>query len=200
MDWPTVYLILGGIAIIGVLVVGGTVTVKGLSVNTQGFLHWLRRASEEKGATAAAAQVPTSRQPINPKPRRLWRRLWVKVPRATIAWVDDKPLNNQFERLAFASAGIFCDSYTTNDDTLKALGRARYDLVISDIGRGGQAETGWDLLAEVKRQHSDMPFVFYTMGITDELRSKAQANGATGITETPDELARLVLDLISRRA
>lgn len=191
MDWMTVVLILGILAIVGVLVIGGKAKVSkdSIAVDTPGFLHWLRKAREERGTSGS-----TPAQPVDPKPKQ---RL-LKLPRATIVWADDKPLNNQFERLAFASAGIFCDSYTTNDDTKKALDRAKYDLVISDIGRDGRAETGWDLLPDVKRRN--IPFVFYTMGITDELQSEAKAEGAAGITENPDELTQLVFDLIARRA
>jgi CheY-like chemotaxis protein len=191
VDWPTVTLILGVLAILGVLIVGGTASVsKGkLEVNSDGFMHWLHKAKEEKGQILTAPV-----RPVNPRPTR---RL-LKLPRATIAWVDDKPLNNVFERRALASAGIFCDSYTWNDEALAALEWVKYDLVISDIGREGRSETGWDLLTRVKEKHADIPFVFYTMGITENLRSEAMAQGAAGITETPDALAQLVLDLVAK--
>jgi hypothetical protein len=41
VDWPTVTLILGVLAILGVLIVGGTASVsKGkLEVNSDGFMH-----------------------------------------------------------------------------------------------------------------------------------------------------------------
>lgn len=152
-------------------------------------MHWLHKAKEEKGEPVTAPV-----QPVNPRPTQ---RL-LTLPRAAIAWVDDKPLNNVFERQAFASAGIFCDSYTSNNEALTALDWVKYDLVISDIGREGRSETGWDLLAQVKEKHADIPFVFYTMGITEDIQSEAMAQGAAGITETPDGLAQLVLDLVSK--
>ena len=68
--------------------------------------------------------------------------------------------------------------------------------MISDIKRSGRDETGWDLLADVKEHHPELPFIFYTMGITNERRSEAGARGAAGITASPVELARLVFSLI----
>jgi hypothetical protein len=123
MDWPTVILILGILAIVGVLIVGGRASVSKegtIEINSQGFMHWLQKANVEKGA-AETAPV----QFINPQPTQQN----IKLPRATIAWVDDEPLNNVFERQAFASAGIFCDSYTSNDEALQALDWVKYDLV-----------------------------------------------------------------------
>jgi len=191
MDWATVTLILGILAVVGILIVGGRASIsKGkLEIDTRGFMHWLRKAKEEKGEPATSPV-----KPVNPLPTQ---RL-IKLPRATIVWVDDKPLNNVFERQAFASAGIFCDSYTSNDEALTALDLMKYDLVISDIGRKGRTETGWDLLVQVKERHADIPFIFYTMGITEDVQSEAIAKGAAGITERPDDLAQLVLNLISK--
>jgi hypothetical protein len=100
VDWPTVTLILGMLAILGLLIVGGTASVsKGrLEVNSDGFMYWLHKAKEERGQVVTAPV-----QPVNPQPMQ---RL-LKLPGATIAWVDDKPLNNVFERRALASAGIY---------------------------------------------------------------------------------------------
>ncbi len=192
MDWATVTLILGILTIVGILIIGGNATIsKGsITIDTSGFLEWLRKAKDEKGIS-----TPAPVKQVDPLPTQKIG----KLPRATIAWVDDKPLNNVFERRAFASAGIFCDTYTTNIDALNALGLMKYDLIISDIGRKGVAETGWDLLSLVRKKYATIPFIFYTMGLTDQVKSDATKKGASGIAENPNELAQTVLDLITNR-
>jgi hypothetical protein len=56
-------------------------------------------------------------------------------PVGRVLWFDDEPVNDILERDAFARAGIACDSYTNNNDGLKALSIMHYDLVVSDIDR-----------------------------------------------------------------
>ncbi len=200
MNSATVTLILGILVIVAVAFMGGRASIKGVfEIDTPGLIHWLLKAKEEKGQPVTSPAESVNPLPTQPLIQRLIQQpTKIKLPRATIVWADDKPLNNVFERQAFASMGILCDSYTSNDEALTALDRVKYDLVVSDIGRKGRAETGWDLLAQVKKGHADTPFIFYTMGITEDIRSKAIANGAAGITETPDDLAQLVLNLISK--
>lgn len=196
MEWPMVILVLGILALLAILIAGGNFRLGAgggeLSVNTVGILENLRRANETKSGTDNTLAPAAPAFDPHLKQRR------AKLPLATILWVDDEPLNNIFERQAFANAGIFCDSYTTNTEALEALNSTHYDVIISDIGRGSGAETGWELLAKVKRSHAEIPFVFYTFKVDEEKRSKARNGGAYAITELPDELARVLFDLISR--
>jgi CheY-like chemotaxis protein len=187
-----VALILGSILVVGILILGAriTITKEGVVIDPKSVLDWLRKANEEKGVTANT-QITALETRISFEPRKLP----IRLPRSIIIWVDDHPLNNQFERLAFASAGIFCDSYTANAEAINAIKRQKPDLVISDIARDERSESGWDLLAEIKREFPNIPFVFYTMGVTAELRSEAHNRGAAGIFELPDELTARVLEL-----
>ncbi len=122
------------------------------------------------------------------------RNLQIKLPLASILWVDDHPLSNFWERRAFANLGIYTDSYTTNDDALEALNRAGadYHLIISDIRRDQSSETGLDLLKKVQERRLKIPFVFYI----GERPSPSIPTGAFGITNRPDELVRLVADAL----
>ena len=58
MDWPIVVLILGVLAIIGVVIVGGRakVTQRGVEIDTPGFLKWLQKASEDKNTSITLAE------------------------------------------------------------------------------------------------------------------------------------------------
>ena len=194
MDRLTVLLILGLVGLILVALVGGRIVIgpKGLQFNSQGLLDYLNRAREEKGMTSSGAS--SSRQgDFIQRTTRISRSL----PAATILWVDDKPLNNLFERRAFAALGIFCDSYTTNADALAALRTNGYDLIISDIGRGDSPETGWHLLDEVRYTETQVPFVFYTMGVNASVKAEASARGASSVEQAPDQLIDTVLSLLS---
>jgi hypothetical protein len=136
MDWPIVILILGIVAIIGVLLVGGTSSAnqKGVVVKTDGLLSILLELSKKNASQASApAELKQTAARINALADPLARTL----PRATILWVGDQPLNNLLERRVFAGLGIYCDAYTNNAEALKSLRTSTYDLVLSDIGRGG---------------------------------------------------------------
>ena len=107
MDWPTVIFILGILAIVSIVIIGGKAKVSktGVEVDTPGFLDWLQKAKAAKGAANLPPEAITAATPINPKPVQPG----VKLPRAAILWIDDNPLNNINERFAFASVGVFCD-------------------------------------------------------------------------------------------
>lgn len=193
MDWPTAFLILGVLAIIGVVIVGGRakVTKEGVEIDTPGFLKWVQKASEDKNTS-----ITLDESELAPKAITTQQQL----PLATVMWVDDLPIRNHYERRALASRGVFCDSYTCNKEAMTALRRGDYDLVISDIGRGQSTETGWDLLAAVRYKFPTIPFVFYTIGIDDRMRQQAAEGGANGIVEVPDKLMQLVFGLLNNAA
>jgi len=189
VSWPTVILTLGVIGLLVVAFVGGKATVNkdGVKIDTRGYLAWLLRAQEAKKPHSKFSTEIAKPQSVDPQQ---------KLPRAIILWVDDNTLNNIFERRALASVGIYADSYTNNADALRAMHQLSYDLVISDIGREQGSETGWDLLDVIRKESSQIPFLFYTSGIDDQLRARATAKGATAVTEDPQELSRLIFQCL----
>lgn len=212
MDWPIVVLILGLVAIVAVTLVGGRMkaTKEGMEYEAKGLLEWwLARAREQKGGPPA----PAADAADDGKQRDLHRGRQARgqsrssatladavvkargttIPRARVLWVDDHPLNNLFERQALASMGVFADSYTSNHDAEEAMGLGVFDLVISDIGRDGANETGWDLLRIFRQRWPSVPFVFYVGDDRREQRDLAVQQGATGLTAKPDELMHLVV-------
>ncbi|HYH78735.1 MAG TPA: response regulator [Longimicrobium sp.] len=207
MDWPTVVLILGVLAIVAAALVGGRVKANkdGIEYDTEGLLKWLLRAEQEKGvAPPAAAEYAASAQPAQAPPAR------VEVERAVsrlgrprvrrVLWVDDHPLNNVFERQALASLGIFTDSYTSNAEARAAMEAAGYDLVISDVSRDSGMESGWDLLADFRAHWPRVPFIFYAGNPGGERSERAAREGAQGITAFPNELLALVSKALSTTA
>jgi len=180
--WLIIGLSIG--AFIAWLVFGGKlkVTKEGFEVEIEGVLGYLREAAKRKGTV----------KPDEVMVRRELYAIRRKLPTLKVLWVDDNPTWNLFERLAFASAGVFIDSYTNNGDAISVLEAGGFELVISDLNRTGKTETGWELLNELRRLRPKMPFVFYVSHIDDEIRERVQKLGAD-ITNDPAQLVQLVL-------
>ena len=189
MEWSTVVFVLGLIALLAAIVLGGKVAIgkDKIELDTPGFLKWMEKARTEKKQPAP---------PVVADPATLPKQ---RIPRARVMWVDDHPANNVYERQALASVGIFADSYTTNGEALKAMRMAPYDLIVSDITRDDGSSSGWDLLEEIRRPHPRIPFFFYVGQADESRRQEAARRGASGITTMPDELLRMVFSAVAAK-
>jgi hypothetical protein len=114
---------------------------------------------------------------------------------ARILWVDDKPARNLPERKVLRSLGIMIDLAQSSSDGMKALGRADYDLVISNLRRDDRPTEGREFLVGMRAAKHAEPVVFY---IFDFDPSRGTPGDAVGITDRPDELVHLVLDGLER--
>lgn len=115
---------------------------------------------------------------------------------AKFLWVDDFPENNLNERQMFQQLGAVIDLGKSTDEALDILHRAEYDLVISDMARDDCPTAGLDLLTKLRVNRNRTPLIFY-LGVIDE--TKGVPVGAFGLTNRPDELLHLTLDLLARR-
>lgn len=138
-------------------------------------------------------EVPTEEKE---KAIRRAKKNQVLFKRAKFLWVDDIPENNRNERQMFQQLGAVIDLSKSTDNALEILGRAEYDLVISDMTRDGCPTAGLDLLARVRANRNRTPLVFY-LGVIDE--TKGVPAGAFGLTNRPDELLHLTFDVLARR-
>ena len=110
----------------------------------------------------------------------------------TILWVDDRPNNNIYERNAFENIGYkFVLAQSTNE-ALSLLSRKKYVAIISDMGRREGEKEGYVLLKEVRKKDKQIPFFIYAGSNLLEHKIEAQAKGAQGCTNRPDELIDLV--------
>ena len=82
-----------------------------------------------------------------------------------------------------------------SDEGFDALGRADYDLIISNMNRDGNSDEGARFLARVRAAGYSEPVVFYILNLTP---SRETPGDAVGITNRPDELVHLVLDGLER--
>lgn len=114
---------------------------------------------------------------------------------ARILWVDDIPENNTYERRILLSLGIFVDLVTTSTEALSKLSQKNYDAVISDMDRDGVPDEGLRFLAKMRKRNLYRPTIFY-IGRFDPDRGIPPH--AFGMTDRPDHLLHLVLDVLER--
>lgn len=149
------------------------------------FRNTLEQAVESRQQTVPAVDLGHAS-------RRLARS--VELMRdARILWVDDEPENNRPEVSLFQDAGARVDIATTSEAALGALRRKSYDVIISDIARGDEADAGLILAGQLASDARSPPLIFYVDNV-----QKPVPPAAFGITRRPDELLHLVLDVLAR--
>jgi CheY-like chemotaxis protein len=113
-----------------------------------------------------------------------------------LLWVDDRPLNNVYERNIMERLGATLALATSTDGALEKVHQGRYDVIISDMGRrekhGYAARAGYDLLDKLRRADIMTPFIIYATSNAPEHRAEANRRGALGSTNNPQELLHLV--------
>ena len=114
---------------------------------------------------------------------------------ARILWVDDVPQNNEWERLTLRHLGTHVTSVTRTETALECLGAEPYHLIISDISRQDLHREGIDALPRLSAAAPATAVVFY-VGHVDH--SAGVPTGSFGITNRPDELLHLVMDVLER--
>lgn len=112
---------------------------------------------------------------------------------ARILWVDDRPEGIQGECRLIENAGARVRRVTSSDAALEELDKHRYDLVISDIQRGDQADAGIKFGETLAKRTCPPPLIFYVGSL-----QKPVPVTAFGITNLPSELLHLVVDSLSR--
>ncbi|MEJ2207065.1 MAG: response regulator [Gemmatimonadota bacterium] len=115
---------------------------------------------------------------------------------ARILWIDDHPEWIEWERRMLERLEIEVTTAANTGRALKELGADSYDLILSDIARGSRRDEGVAALPNLRSVAPDTPVIFY-VGAVDEGRGLPP--GSAGITNQPDELLHLVLDVLERR-
>jgi CheY-like chemotaxis protein len=115
---------------------------------------------------------------------------------STVLWVDDKPINNTYERKALQALGIQFTISKSTENALEKLKEKNYDLIISDMGRPPDQKAGYTLLEKVKAMHITTPFIIYAGSKRPEHIAEARRRGAFGTTNDPQELFELVISAL----
>jgi CheY-like chemotaxis protein len=109
----------------------------------------------------------------------------------SILWVDNQPMNNTYEANVLKRLGASILFARSNDEAEAHLKQDRFDLVISDIGRGLQRDAGYNLLEHIRSSHRRLPVIFYTGNAANA--DSARVREAYGVTNTPGDLINLVV-------
>jgi CheY-like chemotaxis protein len=95
-----------------------------------------------------------------------------------ILWVDDNPTNNELAVRALEKFGLDIEQATTTAAAVTAFQRRKFDLVISDMGRGDDMRAGYGLLKLLRDHGSQLPFFIFAGSDKPEFRREAAERGA----------------------
>ena len=95
-----------------------------------------------------------------------------------ILWVDDNPVNNELAVRALRKFGLDIEQETSTEAAMAAFQRRKFDLVISDMGRGSDMRAGYGLLQLLRDGGSEVPFFIFAGSDTPEFRREAAERGA----------------------
>ena len=121
---------------------------------------------------------------------------------ATILWVDDHPANNEREVEEFRRKRIAVHLAKSTDDAMKLLAMHRYELVVSDLGRGEDRLAGIKMADILRDRGSSVPIIIYTMRPADKAGQIAQRElvksaGVNDLAVTPQEVRQKVLNRVN---
>ena len=205
--WPclTVYVIVRfGSLISDFLAHLGSITLRG-----GGFEATATRRSQAAAALAAASVIWPTEDPTRAATAHaakeavltisdLTQAEIARIANARILWVDDEPDNNINERQALEAFGVRFVLATSTDRALAEAAVQRFDVIVSDMARGGDQRAGYTLLDALKERGDRTPFIIYASSRRPEHVADARARGAFGCTNRATELFDLVIAAIDR--
>lgn len=117
------------------------------------------------------------------------------LQRAKILWVDDVPDNNFNEIKMLHQLRTDVTTARSTDEAVALMEKQTFDIVLSDLKRGDDDLAGLTMLGRLKDSHPGLPVIFY-VGEYDPARGTPPF--AFGLTNRPDEMLHLVLDILER--
>ena len=119
--------------------------------------------------------------------------------RNRVLWVDDRPSNNEAIIDLHRAQGVEFDLALNTGQALELLGKKEYDLIISDIGRGSEADAGIRMLREIKHHFSTAPpvLIFSSTGAVRRFGEIAQKEGALLVTYSTRDLIGKMTEILN---
>lgn len=178
--------------------------IESLSVGP--FSFRMKEEAIEATATAARAwqsQIGGSKVDI-PRLRATVERAFVpttleNLTGKSILWVDDNPTNNELAVRALTKFNLDIEQVTSTEAALTAFERGKFDLVISDMGRGTDMRAGYELLKLLRDRGSKVPFFIFSGSDTPKFRREAAERGAQLSTNDMLELVDNIVKYLSGR-
>ena len=120
----------------------------------------------------------------------------VKTGLRRILWVDDYPTNNEAVISYFRGQDVQFDIATSTEQGLARYKKNTYDLIITDMGRGGERDAGIKLIQELNALYCQTPIiVFCSIRAKERYGAKALALGAYSVTHGMGNLISLITDI-----
>lgn len=113
-----------------------------------------------------------------------------------LLWIDDHPEWSQSEIHLVQSLGVTVTIVESSQDARNALEAGKHDLVVSDINREGNSKAGVDFLSQIAGSLLYRPFIFYVGQLNQQ---RGTPPFAFGITNWPNELLHLIMDVMERK-
>ena len=178
-------------------------TIRSFQVGPVNFQ--MQEAAVEATATAARdweAKTPTSTFDLS-RIRQTVGRAFVpavidNLTGRSILWVDDRPANNALAVRALRQFKLDVVEATTTEAALEAMAERRFDLVISDMGRGENMRAGYDLLERIRESNESIPFLIFSSSDKPQHRQEALDRGAQLSTNSIIELIDFIIDHLGK--
>jgi CheY-like chemotaxis protein len=153
----------------------------------------VRMKEEVIAATAAASRAWEGEKVDVPRLRNTVDRVFTpealnNMTGKAILWVDDNPANNELAVRALRKFGLDIEQATDTEAAMAALRRRKFDLVISDMGRGDDKRAGYTLLKLLRDGGSKVPYFIFAGLDKPEYRREAAERGAQLSTNDMIEL------------
>lgn len=157
-------------------------------------LSGVRIELESGLASAAAARGMAVPRKVRTEVAERLRVVNARMVKSRFLWIDDNPEGNVAELKILKALGATIDLACSDEEARQRLNGAVYDIVLSDIRRGGREDAGVRFLREVTNAILGPAVIFY---VGD---AKGTPPGAYGITTRPDELMHLIVDALLERS
>jgi len=116
----------------------------------------------------------------------------------SVLWVDDNPANNELVVRTLKKLRLNVEQATSTEEALAEMQHRRFDLVISDMGRGRDMRAGYGLLKAIRGRGSRVPFLIFSSSDKPEFRKEAAILGAQLSTNDMLELIAHVIKYLSK--
>jgi len=154
--------------------------------------HWQDETQSSEPAVEKTKQLAqTIGQLMTPRTAQ-------RIEGVSILWVDDRPVNNTYERQALEALGVQFTISKSTEDALERLQRKSYDVILSDMSRPPDQRAGYTLLEQIQAMHITTPYIIYAGSKRPEHVARAKELGAFGTTNDPQELLELVIKALKK--
>jgi len=172
--------------------------IQSLSVGPFSFEMMKEEAVVATATASRAWQSPSGEKVDVPRIRDTVDRVFTpetlnNMTGKAILWVDDNPANNELVVRALRKFGLDIEQATSTEAAVAAFRRRKFDLVISDMGRGDDMRAGYSLLKLLRERGSKVPYFIFAGLDKPEFRREAAERGAQLSTNDMLELVNHVV-------